>query len=74
MNTTGGVLIGDWRRRMGSTTDAHLYRYGHKPSDQPIGPDKRYPVCGKRIPMGRTIAPKQGRPCYDCLAIAAAGR
>jgi len=43
MKTNGPKLVGDWRRRRGSKTDAHLFDgSGHHPFDQ-------RPMCGKAI-------------------------
>lgn len=65
MNTPSGTkLIGDWRRRRGTKTDAHLY----------AGGTARRPKCGKVIERHATEAVRVGTPCYDCLASAAAGR
>ncbi len=52
------TLIGDWRRRRGTKTDAHLYRgTGHHPFDQ-------RPMCGKAIRHISTvpIKPWTGKP------------
>ena len=62
---SGSVLYGDWRRRIGSSTDAHLWRDGS---------DYALPVCGKRIEHFRTVEVRKARPCYDCLAHGASGR
>jgi len=62
---SGTMLYGDWRRRMGSKTDAHLWKDGS---------DYAQPICGKRIEHYRTIALHSGRPCTDCLVNAIGGR
>ena len=54
-------LTGDWRRRYGSKTDAHLYRDGS---------DYALPMCRKNIEHYRTSEVEQGRPCTDCLVAA----
>jgi len=55
------MLIGDWRRRAGTKTDAHLYAgRGHHPFDQ-------RPMCGKRIRYMTTTPVPSGTPCTDCL-------
>ena len=55
----GQVLYGDWRRRAGTKTDAHLYG--------PMGHATRHPRCLRRIPWTTTVIVQKGRPCTDCL-------
>lgn len=54
-------LPGDWRRRHGSKTDAHLWTDGS---------DYSQPLCRKRIEHYQTMAVDEGRPCTDCLVAA----
>jgi hypothetical protein len=54
----GQVLHGDWRRRAGTGTDAHLWREGG---------DYALPACLKNIEWFRTSSVHRGRPCTDCL-------
>ena len=48
-------LLGDWRRRTGSKTDAHLYRPSTRAEWERRYSDQR-PICGKVIPRRRTSA------------------
>lgn len=57
MATDAGFLYGDWRRRRGTKTDAHLYNTG-----------ARRPLCGRVIERHGTDSVASGRPCYECLA------
>ncbi len=54
-------LPGDWRRRMGTKTDAHLWRDGS---------DYALPLCGKRIEHHQTSALANGHACTGCLVAA----
>lgn len=71
MKTADGlaVLIGDWRRRKGSKTDAHLWASSKRPDWQRSSSDQR-PKCGRVIPRFRTVAVSTGRPCTECLVAA----
>jgi hypothetical protein len=66
-------LAGDWRRRRGTKTDAHLYGPSILPRNEPSG---RRPLCGKNVRHVDTERVDVGRPCTDCLVagIRAAGR
>lgn len=55
-------LQGDWRRRAGTKTDAHLY--------DRRGDMTRLPLCYSRIPRNVTVRVEEGRPCSDCLVAA----
>jgi hypothetical protein len=60
---SGLTLQGDWRRRRGTKTDAHLWDGnwgGHHPFDQ-------RPMCGKRIRHYNTVPVAAGAPCSECL-------
>ncbi len=57
LHTKTHVLHGDWRRRRGTKTDAHLY----------AGGTARRPMCGKVIERHATVAVQSGRPCTECL-------
>jgi len=70
----GKLLVGDWRHRLGSKTDAHLYHATHGAragtrlfADLP-------PICGKHIKRKDTVPVSRGRPCTDCLVNAITGR
>jgi hypothetical protein len=56
-------LPGDWRRRRGTKTDAHVYVKGSP-----------RPRCGKAIDRPETVRVHFGRPCSDCMVNAIGGR
>jgi hypothetical protein len=59
---SGAMLLGDWRRRSGTKTDAHLYAAG-----------EQYPTCRrviKRDGVSGTEPVEYGQPCRDCLVVA----
>jgi hypothetical protein len=56
----GTQLYGDWRRRRGTKTVAHLY----------AGGTARRPMCGKVIERHATDAVQAGVPCSECLVAA----
>lgn len=65
----GQVLYGEWRRRRGTKTDAHLWaekRRGDTVLVRGLGSRDR-PRCERRIPYDDTAAVRKGRPCTDCL-------
>jgi hypothetical protein len=64
---SGTMLVGDWRRRWGSKTDAHLWHATHgSRAGTALFADLR-PICGKRIKRRDTVLAHKGRPCTDCL-------
>jgi hypothetical protein len=68
LRTTGGITLhGDWRRRRGSQTDAHLYG---KNDFETALLDTRRPMCSMAIPRRVTAPVSQGQPCRDCLIAA----
>jgi len=66
----GKLLVGDWRHRYGSKTDAHLYNatHGARAGTRLFAEDR--PICGKRIKRKDTSPVHRGRPCYQCLVAA----
>lgn len=54
-------LSGDWRRRLETKTDAHLWRNTYSTG---------LPMCQRNIPRSATEAVDAGRPCADCLVAA----
>ena len=63
----GTILVGDWRRRLGTKTDAHLYHAAHgAPAHTRLYADLT-PICGKRIARRNTVPVHKGRPCTQCL-------
>jgi len=61
----GTPLHGDWRRRIGTKTDAHLY-----PPRTFRLTGATVPLCGKRIRKDATAPVTRGRPCTACLVAA----
>ena len=66
----GQIMVGDWRRRLGTKTDAHLYhaRYDDHPGDRAWA--DILPACGRRIKRRHTVLVRKGRPCYECMTTA----
>lgn len=58
------ILLGDWRRRRGTQTDAHLYA-----GDGATNTARR-PMCGRRIERHATEKVQSGAPCAECLTAA----
>ena len=82
MTNTGLPLPGDWRRRIGSKTDAHLYAPSKRADWERVYSDQR-PLCGKIIPRWRTSKAElwtgkpisrsnasRALPCTACLVMA----